>query len=172
MRRELNIPGDVEITIDKDVIEVKGPKGTLKERLFYIGVEIFKEDNKVIVSTQKSKKEHRSIIGTFASHINNMIVGITSGFEYKLKVVYAHFPIQLELKDDKLVINNFLGEKKPRVANILGDAKVKIDKDTITVTGTAKEEVGQTAANMEQGTKIRRRDPRVFQDGIYLISRG
>jgi archaeal ribosomal protein L6P len=172
MRRELNIPGDVEITIDKDEVGVKGPKGALKERLFYIGVEIFKEDTKIIVSTQKSKKEDRSIIGTFASHINNMMVGITRGFEYKLKVVYAHFPIQLELKEDKLVINNFLGEKKSRVAKIVGDAKVKIDKDIITVTGAAKEEVGQTAANMEQSTKIKRRDPRVFQDGIYLISRG
>jgi Ribosomal protein L6P/L9E len=101
-----------------------------------------------------------------------MMVGITRGFEYKLKVVYAHFPIQLELKEDKLVINNFLGEKKSRVAKIVGDAKVKIDKDIITVTGAAKEEVGQTAANMEQSTKIKRRDPRVFQDGIYLISRG
>ncbi len=69
------------------------------------------------------------------------------------------------------IIGNFLGEKKPRVAKILGDTKVKITGGEVTVSGINKEDVGQTAANIEQKTKIKRFDTRVFQDGIYIVQK-
>ena len=84
-----------------------------------------------------------------------------------------HFPVKMSLSDNTFVISNFLGEKSPRHAKILGDVKVSIDgKDnTVTVSGIDKEEVGQTAANIEQATKIKGYDPKVFQDGIYIVNK-
>jgi len=173
MRREIDIPDGVEVIINGDIVKVTGPKGALERRFSYPRVKIFIDDKKVIVesSGEDIKKEQRAILGTFASHILNMITGVTKGFEYGLKMVYSHFPIQLEVKKDKLYINNFLGEKSPRIAPFVGNVNVKIDKDIITVSGLNKEDVGQTAANIEAATKIKRKDPRVFQDGIYLTKK-
>ena len=111
------------------------------------------------------------MVGTFASHVSNMIKGVSEGFEYRMKVVYAHFPMQLKVDGRKLMISNFLGEKKPRSANILGISAVKTTADEVIVTGIDKEDVGQTAANIEQATRIKRFDPRVFQDGIYTVEK-
>jgi large subunit ribosomal protein L6 len=98
-----------------------------------------------------------------------MIKGVVEGFECKLKIVYAHFPIQVKVEGDKVLIINFLGEKKPRKAQIVGkETKVKVTSDEIIITGIDKEAVGQTAANIEQATRIKGYDPRVFQDGIYI----
>ncbi len=100
-----------------------------------------------------------------------MIIGVTDGFECKLKIVYAHFPMQVKAEGNTLVIGIFLGEKKPRVAKILGETKVKVNGNEVVISGINKEDVGQTAANIEQKTKIKRFDPRTFQDGIYIVQR-
>jgi large subunit ribosomal protein L6 len=100
-----------------------------------------------------------------------MIVGLTDGFTYNMKIVYAHFPMTVKAAGDKVTIENFLGERHPRTAKIVGDAKVQIKGEDVTVSGINKEDVGQTMANLEQATKIKGRDPRVFQDGIYLINK-
>ena len=101
-----------------------------------------------------------------------MIIGVTNGFEYKMKIVYSHFPVKTTVKGDMFVIENFLGEKHPRRADILGDTKIKVKGDEVILTGHNKENVGQTAANIEQVTKIKGYDPRVFQDGIYIVQKG
>jgi len=72
---------------------------------------------------------------------------------------------------DKVTIENFLGERYPRTANIIGTAQVKVQGDEVVITGVNKEDVGQTMANLEQATKIKGKDPRVFQDGIYLVAK-
>ena len=107
-----------------------------------------------------------------AAHIKNMIRGVTSGFEYKMKTVYSHFPIKTSVEGNDFVIQNFLGERYARKASILEGVKVVVKGDDITVTGIDKEKVGQTVANIERATKVRNRDIRVFQDGVYLINKG
>ena len=97
--------------------------------------------------------------------------GVTDGFEYHMKIVFAHFPMTVKVNKDVVVIDNFLGERHPRTAKVVGSAKVVVKGDEVTITGINKEHVGQTMANLEQATKIKGRDPRVFQDGIYLISK-
>ena len=111
------------------------------------------------------------MIGTIRSHITNMIHGVTDGFTYHMKIVYAHFPMTVKVTGNKVTIENFLGERYPRTAKIVGSAKVQVKGEEVTITGINKEDVGQTMANLEQATKIKGRDPRVFQDGIYLISK-
>jgi large subunit ribosomal protein L6 len=88
-----------------------------------------------------------------------------------MKVVYAHFPIKVSVKNDKVHIDNFLGEQFPRTAQIYGKVQVDVKGDTITIQGTNREEVGQTAANIERAVRVRRRDIRIFQDGIYITSK-
>ncbi len=171
IEEKIEIPENVEITLVGNEIIVKGPKGELRRALSYPGVSIEKKDSYILVYSSTLRKRQRAMVGTFAAHIRNMIKGVTEGFEYKLKVVYSHFPISVKVKGKEVVIENFLGEKTPRKTKIFGNCEVIVKGNEIIVKGINKEEVGQTAANIEQATRIKDKDPRVFQDGIYLVER-
>ncbi len=97
-----------------------------------------------------------------------MMKGVSEGFTYKLKIVFIHFPMTINVQKNKVVINNFVGERQARIAKIYGDVQVKVEGDDIIVTGNDIENVAQTAANIEQSTKIRNKDLRKFLDGIYV----
>ena len=104
--------------------------------------------------------------------MNNMVKGVTEGFTYTLKALYSHFPMTLAVKGNELVVNNYFGERVPRSAKILNGVEVKVQNKTeVIVSGIDKEAVGQTAANIERSTTVKKRDRRVFQDGIYLIEK-
>ncbi len=167
----IEIPEGVEVEVHDNIVKVKGPKGELKRKLFYPGVEIKKENSKVIIKTSGIRKRQRAMLGTYVAHINNMIKGVTKGFEYKLKVLYSHFPISVKVVGNEIVVENYLGEKVPRKTKIFGNCTVEVKGNEIIVRGINKEEVGQTAANIEQLTRVKGKDPRVFQDGIYLVER-
>ena len=169
--RQVVIPEGVAISLDGNTVTVKGPKGEITRQLSYPEIEIRKENSQMVVNSRLDRKRHRAMVGTLAAHITNMINGVTKGYEYKMKVVYSHFPIQLKTASDELVINNFLGERKSRSARILPGSKVEIGKDEVLITGINKESVGQTMANIEQATRVRGFDIRIFQDGIYLVDK-
>ncbi len=171
VREEVEIPEGVEVTVENNVVKVKGPKGELERELKYPGVKIFTEDGKVVIYKDFPRRRDIAIARTFKAHINNMIKGVTEGFTYKLKVVYSHFPVTVKVQGDKVIIENFLGEKAPRIAQILPGVKVKVMGQEIVVEGIDKEKVGQTAANIEQATRITKWDRRVFQDGIYIVEK-
>ena len=171
IREEIEIPEGVEVIIENNEVSVKGPNGEDSRKFTYPNVSIKEEDDVVVLETAFPKKKDKAMIGTTRAHINNMIVGVTDGFTYHMKIVFAHFPMTVKVQDSTVVIDNFLGERHPRTAKIVGSAKVAVKGDEVTITGINKEEVGQTMANLEQATKIKGRDPRVFQDGIYLTSK-
>ena len=171
IREEIEIPEGVEVIIDNNEVSVKGPNGEDSRKFTYPNVSIKEEEDVVILETAFPKKKDKAMIGTTRAHINNMIIGVTDGFTYHMKIVFAHFPMTVKVQKDTVVIDNFLGERHPRTAKIVGSSKVAVKGDAVTVTGINKEHVGQTMANLEQATKIKGRDPRVFQDGIYLISK-
>ncbi|MFP4655410.1 MAG: 50S ribosomal protein L6 [Methanohalobium sp.] len=171
LRTTIPIPEDITVSLDGKYLTVTGPKGMNKKFMWYPGVVIKPTDSEITIDALSTRRDKKAIIGTFAAHVRNMITGVTDGFEYRMKVVYSHFPMQLKVDGNKFLISNFLGEKKPRVANIVGDTTVKVDGDEIVITGINKEDVGQTAANIEQTTKINRFDPRIFQDGIYIVEK-
>lgn len=170
LREEIEIPEGISVTIN-DEVTVKGSKGQLSRKFKHSNIIIKEEDGNIVVESHFPKKKDKAMLGTIRSHINNMIIGLTDGFTYNMKIVYAHFPMSVKTSGNKVTIDNFLGERHPRTAKIVGSAKVQIKGDEVIVTGISKEDVGQTMANLEQATKIKGRDPRVFQDGIYLVSR-
>lgn len=171
IKKIISIPEGVTVTFEKRVLSASGPKGTNTRFLWYPGVNIEVNGSEIIVDSASSRKKQKAMVGTYTSHITNMMKGVVDEFEYHMKVVYSHFPMQIKVNGKQFVINNFLGEKKPRVSNILGETSVKASGDEVIVSGINKEDVGQTAANIEQKTKIKRFDPRVFQDGIYIVDK-
>jgi len=169
--RSVEIPAGVTVSYDRGVVTVKGPKGQNVKELYFPGIVITINEGEVVVDTEIMRKKYKAMVGTYASHISNMMKGVTEGFEYKMNIVYSHFPMQTKVDGKTFVINNFLGEKKPRIAKIVGETAVKISGNSVVVSGICKEDVGQTTANIEQKTKIKRFDPRVFQDGIYVVEK-
>ena len=174
--RIVEIPEGVEVVIEGDTIsgytvKATGPKGENSRKLKFRGIHIEKENNKIRVYTSNPKKRFKAMVGTFAGHIENLVVGVKDGFEYHLRVVYAHFPIKVRVEGRQVIIENFLGEKHPRRAKIVGNVEVDVKGQDIYVRGVDIEECGQTAANLEQATRIKRKDPRVFQDGIYIVKK-
>jgi len=169
--REIEIPNDVEVNLIGNDLTIKGPQGTNKRELKIGKATIEIKDNKIILMDKRATKKEKKLINTAKSHIENMIKGVKEKFEYKLKICSSHFPITVNIKDGKAIIKNFLGEKIDREAKIPEGVEVKVDKEFITVSSTDKELVGQAAANLENSTKIRNRDRRIFQDGIYITNK-
>ena len=172
MKKVFDIPENVDITIQDRLFKVKGSRGEIvrdfNDPRYNSFVSIEKVDNKIIINSGSDKRKMKSIVGTIHSHINNMVLGVTKGFEYKMKIFYSHFPITVEVKGDKIIIKNFLGEKNLRIAKIGGKTKIDVKKDEIILSGNNKEDVGQTASNIERACRLSKRDRRIFFDGIYL----
>ncbi|MEM3161942.1 MAG: 50S ribosomal protein L6 [Candidatus Bathyarchaeia archaeon] len=167
----VQIPDDVEVTLDGLKITVKGPLGTLTRDFSKSPVSIELNGKNLKVWADWPRKKESALVGTICAHINNMIIGVRKGFTYKLKIVFSHFPISVKVQGKTVIIENFTGERNPRRAKIIGDVKVKVAGDDILIQGINIEDVSQTAANIEQATKIRKKDPRVFLDGIYVYER-
>lgn len=167
-RVEVKIPEEVEVEVKDGVIKVRGPLGSLERDFTRHMVEVFKEGRSIVVASRLKGKRGKAIVGTVASHIENLITGVTKGYTYRLKIIYSHFPISVKVDRDRVVIENFRGEKQRRIAKILKGAKVRVEGDDIIISGIDLEVVSQTAANIEYATKVRGYDPRVFMDGIYV----
>lgn len=170
-KREVKVPEGVKVNVNNKVVEVIGPLGKLARDFSNNPVSIEISEDKVVVYAVWPRRREKSHVGTVAAHIRNMIRGVTRGFTYKLKVVYAHFPISVKVSGNKVFIENFMGERAPRVTEIVGDVKVIAKGDDVIIQGISLEEVSQTAANIEQATKIKERDPRRFLDGIYVYEK-
>jgi len=172
--RVIPIPENVNVTVKNNLIEVSGPLGKLSEDFSHAPVKVELRNNKeIVVYAYWPKTKEIAIVGTVSSLIKNLIKGVTKGFTYKLKIVYSHFPVTVRIneKEKKVIIENFIGEKSPRIAKIVGNVKVEVKGDDIIVQGLNLKEVSQTASNIEQATKIKKKDPRVFLDGIYIYEK-
>jgi large subunit ribosomal protein L6 len=169
--RHVEVPGDVDVKVEGRVVIVKGEKGELIRDFSHTPVSIRLEKNRVRVRASWPRKKEAAIVGTVCSHVQNMIKGVRKGFTYKMKIVFSHFPISVKVRNGSVLIENFTGERSPRVADIVGDTEVKIEGEDVVVMGINLEDVSQTAANIQQATKIKSKDPRVFLDGIYVYQR-
>lgn len=168
---EVALTSNVTGTYENGVLTVKGPKGEVSKKLKYPRVEIKVEADKILIETVRLTQREKKIMFTYKAHASNMVTGVSEGFEYKLVVLYAKFPVTVELKGTTFNVKNLLGEKVPRTVQIPSDVKVVIKDKNITVTGIDKERVGQVAASLEQSTKVMNMDRRVVQDGIFITEK-
>jgi len=173
--KQIEIPEGVQVELNGYEISVTGSRGPLKRELIgMFGIKMSKDGNVIKVSSDSDERKQRSCVGTVIAHLRNMMKGVTEGYTAKVKVVYSHFPITVKVDEQnrRILIQNFIGEKLPRIAKISGDnTKVEVDGADITITGIDIEAVGQTAANMEMATKVREHDRKVFQDGAYIVDK-
>ena len=169
--KTIQVPDNVELTLEGKKVTVKGAKGTLTRDFSYASVSIELDKKSLRIWAEWPSKKETAMVGTICSHIQNMMMGVQKGFTNKLKIVFSHFPISVKVTGKSVLIENFTGERNPRRTRILGDAQVKIQTEDIIVQGINLEDVSQTAANIEQATKVKRKDPRVFLDGIYVYER-
>jgi large subunit ribosomal protein L6 len=166
----VSVPDGVTASVTGKKVSMKGPKGSVERTFSVKGLSLKLDGKEISVGKSEGAKLSGAVLGSIESHIANMATGVTQGYEKKMTVLYAHFPISLEVKGSRLVIKNFIGEKKNREAEIVGSTKIAVKGADVTVSGPSKEDVGQTVANIRAAVKIRNRDPRVFQDGLYVVS--
>ena len=170
-RITLQTPDEVSAEVDHLDLTVEGPNGSVTRRLWYPDISVSVEDDEVVIETDEDDAKTMSTLGTFQSHVENMFHGVTEGWEYEMEVFYSHFPMDVSVDGDEIVIENFLGEKAPRRTPIHGDTDVDVSGEQVTLHGPDIESVGQTAADIEQLTRVTDKDVRVFQDGVYITQK-
>ncbi|MGC8630859.1 MAG: 50S ribosomal protein L6 [Thermoprotei archaeon] len=162
-------PNGVKLEVQGErEIHAEGPKGKLTLRLPSGNYSIEQKEKGISVVGTGLKKEDAAMFGTVVALINNTAKGVLEGYEKTLVVAYSHFPMNVHVDGDKVVVENFIGERGKRYGQIVGDTKVEVNGDIIRVSGPDKHAVGQTAANIIRACKLTGYDRRVFQDGIFL----
>jgi len=180
----------VEVEVGARKIKVTGPKGTLERDFKHIRMDIRKVPGKELEYTEEDKeynsdfikvdlwfasRKQLACVRTICSHIENLFTGVIQGFQYKMRFVYSHFPINVSLAGNVVEIRNFLGEKRVRRIPLLDgvDYERSADvKDQIVLSGIDIAAVSLTAAKIQQATNIRHKDLRKFLDGIYVSEKG
>lgn len=153
-----------------------GPRGTLQRDFKHVNVEIRPLGRHLQVILWFGNRKERACLRTVCSHIENMITGVTKGYEYRMRFVYAHFPINANITNDKktIEIRNYLGEKIVRRVNMRSDVTIELStrqKDELILTGNDLEAVSQSAADIQQCTMVKNKDIRKFLDDIYVSER-
>ena len=169
---EVEAPASVMIKKEGNLIQVKGTLGTVKKDFTKLPATVTVEGNKVTIKPYGTRKRDLAVTNTARSIITGMIKGVEKGYTYKLKIIFAHFPISVKVRGKEVHVENFFGERSARVSRIIGDAtKVSVIGEDVVIQGPSLEDVSQTAANIEQSTKIKGKDQRVFLDGLYIYSK-
>lgn len=168
---KLQIPEGISCAYADKILTCKKESQELKRKIQIPEVEIKISGSEIILECKKGNKNKYKIIKTNAAHIKNLFRGLTEKFVYELEACNVHFPMTLKIEGDKLAIGNFLGEKTPRYAKILPDVEVDVKGQKITISSANRESAGQTAANFEKATKVKGRDRRIYQDGIFMTEK-
>ncbi len=144
-KKPINIPVDVEIKIDKDNISVKGKLGELSQKFDSTAVKLSMEGGRLIVVPASSSNENRAKFGLYRSLINNMVIGVSSGFSKTLKIVGVGY--RAGKKENNLEI--LAGYSNPVIVNPLEGISFDVpDNTTIVVKGVDKQVVGEMAAKI------------------------
>jgi len=171
-RETLEIPAGVEVTVKARVVTVKGKRGQLTKSFKHLPVDVYVKDGAVHVDKWFGERLQIAAVRTVKSHIANLITGVTRGYRYYLKYVYAHFPINVSIseKDTLVEIRNFIGQKVVFTIPMHEGCVCKRsgEKDEIYVEGNDIEKVSLSAARIQQSTTVKNKDIRKFLDGIYV----
>jgi large subunit ribosomal protein L6 len=169
---KVQIPDGVELTIEGKKVIAKGPRGELTHEIKEEFVSLERKDNLLVLSCQRDIDKQKAIAGTHAAIIRNMLKGVKEGYRAELILVYQHFPPTMKIDGNKLIVENFIGERAQRIIEFPADkVKVTISGNKISVEGIDKYIVGQVAALFEQSVKPKAKDRRVFKDGLYITKK-
>uniref|UniRef100_A0A7S1SZ91 Large ribosomal subunit protein uL6 alpha-beta domain-containing protein n=1 Tax=Tetraselmis chuii TaxID=63592 RepID=A0A7S1SZ91_9CHLO len=181
-KRELPVPEGVTVEVNARHVKVTGPRGKLEREFKHAKVDIFltKDEEgatKVVVEKHFGAGKQLAAIRSTISHISNLITGVTIGFCYKMRLVYAHFPINANIVGggNGIELRNFLGEKRVRKIDMLDGVKIVRSndvKDELVLTGNSIDNVSGTCALINQSCLVKNKDIRKFLDGIYISERG
>jgi|TARA_Y100000310_G_scaffold289151_1_gene315350 large subunit ribosomal protein L6 len=149
----------------------KGDNEIVREIHPFIEVKV--ESDRVVLSCDRERKIERKLFGTNKAHVRNMVKGLSEGFVYKLKVANVHFPMKVSYNKDsnEVVVNNFLGEKVDRKIKLVDGVEVSVKGEDIEISSANIESAGNAAAQIEKGTKVRNKDRRIYQDGIFITEK-
>merc|ERR1712149_71762 len=178
----LDIPEGVKVHIKTRIITVEGPRGKLVKDLGHLAV-VFGQPTKNTISIELHHGARKNVatLRTVRTLINNLIIGVTKGFKYKMRYVYAHFPINVNVDKNsetglyEVEIRNFIGEKIVRRVVMQPGVEVepsKNQKDELQLFGNSLENVSQSAADIQQICRVRNKDIRKFLDGLYVSEKG
>ncbi|DAZ99818.1 TPA: hypothetical protein N0F65_001327 [Lagenidium giganteum] len=174
--RYIEIPSDVQVTLDGRKVTVTGKLGSITRDFRHLTLDMQRVNEKQIrVDLWFGNRKQLACVRTLCSLIENMITGVRVGYKYKMRFVYAHFPINVTFENNTVEIRNFLGEKRVRkVVLSPGVTYVRSNdvKDQIELSGIDLAKVSQDAANITQQCLVRRKDIRKFLDGIYVSEKG
>merc|ERR1711959_699572 len=160
-KNTIDIPKECEVSIKARTVQVKGPRGTLTKSFKHVSIDLYKVgDDKIRVEKWFGKSKELAIIKTVSSHITNMFLGVTKGFKYRMKLVYAHFPTNVQINGKGNALD---GVKMER------DAK---NNNEILLSGNDVENVSRTCALISQSCAVKNKDIRKFLDGIYVSHKG
>jgi large subunit ribosomal protein L6 len=171
MNTNIEIPKGYTVKKEEKNIIISNNGKENKREIFHPLINIIITEDNIKLDSKKDNRNIKKIMMTHKSHLKNMIRGLDKPFIYKLKICASHFPMTVKVEGNKVIINNYLGEKVPRKCNIVGNAKVTIIKDEILVESMDKEASGMTAGIIEKTCQIKIHDRRIFQDGIYIIEK-
>merc|ERR1712170_301727 len=172
--QSIKVPDEIDVSVKSRVVTVKGSRGTLVKSFKHLAVDISMPDKKTVrVEKWFGKKKELAAVRTVCSHITNLMKGVTKGYQYKMRAVYAHFPINCAISEggSLVEVRNFLGEKFIRRVRMAEGVKVensKAQKDELVLTGNSIESVSQSAALIQQSTTVKNKDIRKFLDGLYV----
>jgi large subunit ribosomal protein L6 len=171
VENHVTVPEDVDLTLDGSKVAVTGTNGKVVRDFAHAKLNMDYQNRVLRVWAENPRKKQAALVNTIISHVKNMITGVTEGFTYKLKIVFIHFPMNIQVREGRVSVSNFVGERQARYARILPGVKVSVEGDDIVVTGNDIEMVGQTAANIQESAKIRNKDLRKFLDGLYVYKK-
>jgi len=171
LSQTLQIPRGIECIYKDGILNCKKDQLELSHKIHAPTINLKISEKEITIECKKGNKLDYKKLMTFKSHINNIFRGLTENFTYKLEICNVHFPMTAKVETGHLAINNFLGEKVPRYAEILPNVDVKVQGNEITVSSHDKEAAGQTSANIEKATKVIGRDRRIYQDGIFITNK-
>jgi large subunit ribosomal protein L6 len=160
-----------EVSVDKATITVKGKEGTVKAEIKYPFIHVTKKDNIIFIEADRDIDYQKAIVGTLAADLKNMVKGVNEKYTAELELIYMHFPASVKVIDGKLVVENFVGERKPREIQLPKEVDVKVNGTKIKISGIDKYTVGQLAGTIESKIQIKNKDRRVFKDGIFITKK-
>jgi len=171
LKREIVLGDKVTVELKGGSLKIKGPKGEVERNLLDPKILVQVQEGKVILLAKGASKRIKMQLGTFTSHVKNMVKGVKELHQYKLKICSGHFPMNVAINGNEIVIKNFFGETVPRRASLPKGVEVKVSGNDITISSVDIEAAGLAASTIENLCRITNRDIRIFQDGCYITQK-